>query len=320
MTVPGRDYGLRPFDVEPYARENYSERDPNLTNFIENWRHYKDRITVFLGAGASIGARNILGEKLPTAFALRNEIWHRFMCDDNEDFDSSRLALMSLEHAAALAEMKCGATIIRQYVADRFTTKLPLWQHAVLTFLNSKAVFTPNYDNLIEIGWRLQESLNGAPLCETVFSRATMEPDRRAPIFKPHGSAPYWRKPVGEGGLVLTQFDYFEMLNWHVDMLKAFMQDFAQRCVVFVGYSFYDMDIASYLFESRKKNRGINWYAVFPRADDLVRTLYSDKYGIRQINRRFHEFLADLDDAVDFIPSDWKYDKIASLGQQGLIE
>ncbi len=34
------------------------------------------------------------------------------------------------------------------------------------------------------------------------------------PLYKPHGSTEKATNLVGEGGLVITQFDYIEMLNY----------------------------------------------------------------------------------------------------------
>jgi hypothetical protein len=34
--------------------------------------------------------------------------------------------------------------------------------------------------------------------------------------------------------------------------------------------------------------------------------MYDERYGIRQINRTFFDFLVELDEAVNFIPEPWK--------------
>lgn len=47
--------------------------------------------------------------------------------------------------------------------------------------------------------------------------------------------------------------------------------------------------------------------------------MYYDKYKIMQINRTFHDFLLDLDERVNFIPEEWKFDKIDELVARGVI-
>jgi hypothetical protein len=41
--------------------------------------------------------------------------------------------------------------------------------------------------------------------------------------------------------------------------------------------------------------------------------MYDERYGIRQINRYFLDFLVELDEAVDFIPKPWKYEALSSI-------
>ena len=59
--------------------------------------------------------------------------------------------------------------------------------------------------------------------------------------------------------------------------------------------------------------------AIFPRDDHDVRNMFLQKYDTLQINRRFHDFMHDLDQRVDFIPSEWKFEKIPDLITQGKI-
>src|SRR5262245_12916344 len=92
----GRDHGVRPYAVGPYKRLKYRGPDENLENFIHNWKKYRDRLTVFLGAGASVGARNETGHFVPTAAALRDELWREFMSRPRE---RANLGTMTLEHA-----------------------------------------------------------------------------------------------------------------------------------------------------------------------------------------------------------------------------
>src|SRR4051812_674304 len=102
------DHGVRPIDRHPYARSAFVP-DDNLDNFALNWTHYRDRIAIFLGAGASVGARSCFGSRpFPMAFHLRNDIWQKFMVTDSNDFRPDHLGTMSLEHASALVERSVG--------------------------------------------------------------------------------------------------------------------------------------------------------------------------------------------------------------------
>src|SRR5437870_3947322 len=128
-----KDHGAKRHDIEPYVRSAAAE-DSNFENLVANWSRLRDRLTIFLGAGASVGARNRAREFLPSAIALRNDIWAKFMCDDakRSTFDPLTLGMMTLEHAAALAEARAGRAAIEEYVVERFDCVRPMWQHAIL--------------------------------------------------------------------------------------------------------------------------------------------------------------------------------------------
>ncbi|MDQ3802796.1 MAG: SIR2 family protein [Acidobacteriota bacterium] len=306
---------------DPYRRGQYPAHDENLDSFIRNWPRYSQRLIIFLGAGASVGAVNKLGRRLPQAYDLRNEIYSEFLLprSQREGFDFSNLTLLSLEHVAALAEASCDRHSLQDFVAERFLVNQPLWQHAVLPFLNPLAIFTTNYDNLIELGWHLQESRYEIKPLVSLFKEASAVNKEFVPLYKSHGTVEYPRRKAGEGGFVITQFDYFDMIPHRQEMLEQFAKDFDDYCLLFVGYSFLDVDIASRLYEIRKQRGGRKWYAVFPRDNPDVREMYREKYRISQINRTFHDFLLDLDKVVDFIPEEWKFDRISDLADQGLI-
>jgi hypothetical protein len=109
------------------------------------------------------------------------------------------------------------------------------------------------------------------------------------------------------------------MIPQRKEMLGQFASEFNENCLLFIGYSFQDVDLASTLYEIRQDRSGRNWYAVFPRDNADVRRMYEEKYKIYQINRQFHDFLRDLDDEVNFIPDEWKFDKLKDRAASGLI-
>ncbi len=298
----------QPIDTGPYAQRTYRDSDPNFENLVSNWSRYSDRLILFLGAGASVGAQSAGGAWFPTAVQLRDSIWREFMLPvaDKDSFDYRNLGLMTLEHAAALAEARADRASVIDFTARLFRARFPLWHHCTLPFLHPRAVLTTNYDDLIEMGWAaVRGSYSGLPIHAVYNSNTVLQSDW-IPLYKPHGSAPRAGSAIGDGGLVVTQFDYFEILNDREYLLDNFFTKFNESCVIFVGYNFQDMDIASSLFNLRLKHSGPRWYAVFPREDSDVRNMYQERYGIRVISRTFHDFIVELDAAVDFLPHEWK--------------
>jgi hypothetical protein len=301
----------------PYERWEYPARDANLENLINNWEHNGSKLIIFLGAGASIGGKARDGRPFPKAYELRNELWSRFMLKphEREAFDFADLGLMTLEGASAIVTARVNRRALEEFLAERFTAQKPLWPHAVLPFLAPRAILTTNYDDLIEQGWNAS---GVARRCATVWDTQAANPSYM-PLYKPHGTVEQPHAEIEAGGLVISQFDYFRIIARRQRMLDSFMSDFNQSCVLFIGYSFHDMDISAHLHRVRRERRGPKWYAVFPRDDDDVRRMYEQEYGILQINRTFHDFMADLDAEVNFIPRDWKRDRVARLVKAGKI-
>jgi len=288
--------------------------DDNFETFASNWLRFKDRIVAFLGAGASIGARNTLGEPLMNAYDLRNELWREFKIGHSGSFDPTDLKLMSLEHAAAIVEAAVGRTVLAEYLTSKFSCALPMWQHIALSFLSPRSIFTTNYDELIELGYK-----HHLGQLDVVCNDRPTAPGRTV-IYKPHGSLSHVNQPVGKGGLVITQFDYLEMIADYRNMLRNAMTGFNSSCVLIVGYSFNDMDIGAELYTLRKQNSGIPWYAIFPRNDPQVRAMYSKRFNVEQINMTFEDFLAELDARVDFIPTKYKHVKKSELTRVGIVQ
>jgi hypothetical protein len=289
--------------------------DSNFQNFVDNWELFRNRLTIFLGAGASIGAKNSRGYDLMNAYELRNNLWRKFKETARTTlFDPQSLRLMSLEHAAAIIEATTGRTPLLEYLFESFDCNLPLWQHLALPYLNPSSLFTTNYDELVELGY----AGNGRVV--DVICNDRIPVSGRPNLFKPHGSLSHANQPIGEGGLVITQFDYFEMIGQYRQMLQNIIKNFGTQCVLVIGYSFGDMDIGSELYQIRKGDGGIPWYAVFPRNDPNVRAMYLARLGIRQIDCTFERFVLELDERVNFLPRHLKHDQIAELRSTGKIQ
>lgn len=288
--------------------------DDNMDEFASNWDTFRDRLVLFLGAGASIGAKNTAGDPLPSAYALRNDLWQRFKQPPGTILDPADLRLMSLEHASAIIEQKVGRDAIADFLMNTFQCDHPLWSHVALPYLKPKAIFTTNYDQLIELGYKHSAFLPDV-ICD---NRVPVH--GQLPLYKPHGSLSHGNQPVGQGGLVITQFDYFGMIANYRSMLEKTINTFGRSCVLIIGYSFGDMDIGSELYRLRTQTAGTPWYTVFPRADPQVRGMYNSRLGIRQIARTFEDFVADLDVRVDFIPDKFKHDKLSAMRTSGIIQ
>jgi hypothetical protein len=321
-----------PTDRPTYElRTNRQIPDSVLEEFWIHWENlYKGKLLIFLGAGASIGAKNAAGRPLPSAYELRNSLWRKFMLtnEQRKGYNFDNLALMSLEHASALVEQAVGRNAVMNFVREEFSVPKPPWQHVVLYFLEPRAIFTTNYDMLIEQGWNYHAKTDNFRRLVPVHAPDSHISPSCVRLFKPHGSVDEIDETgenglVGQGGVVITQFDYFSMLNSKKQLVNMFANlesEFGTTCAIFIGYSFLDSDIGSILYGRRHANHGTWWYAVFPRNDARVRNMYLQHFWIQQMDRTFYEFLVDLDEKINFIPEEWKAKNIPQLIKNGEIQ
>jgi hypothetical protein len=320
----GRDQHRFPITHPPYELRANRSDDPNLRELIDNWKLYHGRLVVLLGAGASIGAETdeSPARLLPSANALRNEIWQQFMRPPGEAaFDYIELGSMTLDQASAFAAEKAGRAQLVEYLARRFQTRRSLWQHVAIPFLKPNAVFTTNYDMLIEQGWEVaRQKDDRVPPLTTLFASGQTVPSNRIPLFKPHGSVDHLFDPVDSGGPVITTTDYFHMLTRKREMLLEWIGRTRGVCVILIGYSMSDMDIGGFLYDIRQSDNGNNWYAVFPRSDATVRKYWTSRLRIQPIDRTFAEFMYDLDAETDILPESLKYSRIQTLRRQKRIQ
>jgi hypothetical protein len=100
----------------------------------------------------------------------------------------------------------------------------------------------------------------GADLIDFKIIADTLEPqlvvaNASSEIHLAIGTMELASRQIGQGGLVITMFDYFRMIGDYKGIIERFLSDFNQSCVLFVGYAFMDMDIGAELFRLRQDRK-----------------------------------------------------------------
>lgn len=106
--------------------------------------------------------------------------------------------------------------------------------HVELINLNAQQIFTTNYDELIEKSFRQL----GQPYSVVALPKDIAVADRlKAQIVKFHGDLRY------DTTLVLTESSYYKRLDFESPMDLKFRSELLGRSVLFIGYSFRDVNI-----------------------------------------------------------------------------
>jgi hypothetical protein len=205
------------------------------------------RAIPFIGSGFSAASA-----KLPDWTTLLERVWKR--TGDPQDFQEVRK--QCADDPLQIAEyifLKTGKNIgpIRHWLSHELQPSDPgtlSGPHVELANLHAPQIYTTNYDELIEQTFErlgLKHSLVSLPRdVANSHSQGTQ-------IVKYHGDLRY------EHTLVLTESSYYDRLDFESPMDLKFRSDLLGRTVLFVGYSFRDINIRIIWFKLMKMMRDV---------------------------------------------------------------
>jgi len=112
----------------------------NLINQVR-----QGRAILFLGAGATKGARTIDGRDPPLGNGLRDRIAERFLTGD---YSSESLAWVS-----ELATSASDLSEVQDFIADQFRDLRPAEYHLLIPTFRWRGIATTNFDRVIETAY-----------------------------------------------------------------------------------------------------------------------------------------------------------------------
>ena len=119
--------------------------------------------------------------------------------------------------------------------------------HVELVNLGASQIYTTNYDDLIELTFR---SLNIPANVIALPKDVAMADSEKTQIVKYHGDLRH------EGTLVLTESAYYKRLDFESPMDLKFRSDILGRSVLFMGYSFRDINNSNHLVQAYADDEG----------------------------------------------------------------
>jgi len=155
--------------------------------------------------------------------------------------------------------------------------------HGLIVKLDFPILYTTNYDNNLEVAYRLA----GRDYAKIVNARdLTRAEDGCTQIIKFHGDF------EEDSSLVLAETDYFNRLSFDSPLDVKFRADALGRTVLFIGYSMSDMNIRLLLHKlwrtwvdsGRVKDRPPSF--VFASRPDPVRDAVLSQWGITVLSAR----------------------------------
>lgn len=243
-------------------------------------------VALFLGAGASHAAGGPLGGKLTDLVKKRfpkiDQSLSGFIEVCQDVIDTPPYNRNELE----------------EFIRSKLDLLQPTEEHKVMTKHDWAAIFTSNFDDLIEVTYRT--TTERLKPCQALYSdRFQVNPADRSKVylFKLMGSVRALEAETGN--MVLSRADYNGALvrrRKYLDHLSDFVKT---GTIVFIGYSFGDrlvLDIIDEITEIHGKER-LPWsYALFDRLelDEKTRYMFSSR-KIIPLERSFNQFFQYLD-------------------------
>lgn len=247
-------------------------------------------VVLFLGSGFSYNAIHSEGKQPPLGGKLAEMIAKEFL---GEEFIDSPLTYVS-----DLSISESNLFDVQSFIAEIFENFYPNKNHEIYTTLPWKAIFTTNYDLILERAYKKSKNKNQDI---SVVYRNTPEPQIfRTPntvaYYKLHGCISYINDP--DLPLILSTEQYLTHQNNRDRLFKKLEELSLDYPFVFVGYSNQDHNIRAILrkIESIKDGRPRS-FMVSPYFSD-AECRYWEERKITPLRFGHEEFIQRVNDSI----------------------
>ncbi len=205
------------------------------------------------------------------------------------------------KRSRTFAENEAGRGQLERFISDQFLGFEPCRSHRLLPAFRWRAIFSLNYDLLVEDAYKENENPSQT-ICVFHRDQNSIEKDLAAapnplPYFKLHGSIDRLYEP--DAPLILTTSSY---LNFGATRKRLFrrLEDLALRYpLIFVGTRLADPHIKAILGAVERDALGRPmYYFISPQVNSYEASLLS-KQRMTPIQASFDDFMEVLDSAVD---------------------
>ena len=181
---------------------------------------------LFVGAGASIEAG------APSAQEMTRELSKKYLRGKHQEEPLSKVASY-IETKPGL-----GRRLVVDYLINRLSPLKPSKAHLLLPKFRWTAIYTTNYDTLIEQAYE-----KVGVKCKPIISSCDLVIDlinyyNYVLLYKPHGCIS--RPAVNETPIIITEDDYYSVANNRKAIYRQLEAHKYKSIFLFIGYSFSD--------------------------------------------------------------------------------
>lgn len=245
----------------------------------------KNQVILFLGAGFSCMAKNILGETLPMGDTLTRKIWELLFPGKEYESTSLKMAFQ------ALLTSRIGANKIRSFLEDNLlVTEYPdFYNNLSNVFWNR--IYTTNIDNLVE---KIYSNNRDQKLEIISYPESDIkERDQfleRVQIFHLNG-----KLKCEPQDLIFAQEQYGRNVNLIQPFYLQFTSEYSNKSTVFIGSTLEEDFLWQYIEERKFKKQDIQElrlrsFLISPTISALKEAALS-KYNIIGIKATVEDFM-----------------------------
>lgn len=248
-------------------------------------------IVLFLGAGASIGAKHEGIKPIPNGQQLAEMLVDKFL--------GKEYSGISLLKAAELSISQTDLFTVQDYIASIFIDYYPAAFHLILPTFFWKAIYTTNFDLVIQRAYdQAEDGLQKlAPFVQNTdrIDDKLKNPDS-IPYTKLHGCITYTRD--AQIPLILTTEQYISHRKERKFLFERYVQHAAQFPVIYIGSNLDDSDIRAILLELKEEIQITpRSYIVSPSLKQAEKSFW-ESYALTCIDMTFEAFLKEIDIAI----------------------
>lgn len=249
-------------------------------------------VVLFLGAGASFGAKHPSNTQIPLGNKLSNLLVDEFLTPDYKD--------QSLQYVSEIAISEYDLFTIQKFIYDLFEPFQPNDYHLKIPNYVWKTIITTNYDLIIERAYSgnklpLQKLAKFIKNGERVRDKLTSIKD--VPYYKIHGCI----SDINDVNtpLILTPDQYITHKKNRDRLFNRILELAYEYTFLFVGFSFADYDIRAILLELGKLKDGRpRSYLIGPNIKDAEARLWEGK-KISSLKASFSDFIVQLEKELE---------------------
>lgn len=220
---------------------------------------------LFVGAGFSLGAKDLSGSNFITGGALAELLSRECGLTSN----------IPLEDASELYQQKFGTDKLIEFLRNKFTASEICSFHRNIAQIPWSQIYTTNYDNIIEKAYKL-EHRNITPI--TLESNIYNIPKKHTICIHLNGYIDRLDRETIFNELKLTETSYITSSIENSPWITEFKYEIElANAVFFLGFSLYDLDIKRILNEF--KSLRDKCFFIIGRPDNELTKMRVSRYG-----------------------------------------